>query len=290
MLKRWLSFGAVTAAMAVGLVGCGGGFGGPKREAWRGEAELACLRSGAIEGMPFIKESREINGPGSCGADFPLKVAGFSNEFTASIGGQNKQLNTALKPVGTFACPMVPTLKKWLDEVAQPAAMEWFGQPIVEIRSMGSYACRSRNNRRGAKLSEHSFANAIDIGSFKMADGTVVSVRSGWRGDLPSQGFLRSSLKQSCRYFRTVLGPGAAFHADHFHFDLARHNRKGASYCRPRDIAVPAKPDGFMPGMAASYADESGQGMYEKPAPGPKPLQDDGYEQEPDLSDLDVQR
>jgi hypothetical protein len=219
-----------------------------------------------------------------------LKVAGFTNDITASIGGKNGRLNTAMKPVGTFACPMVPTLKKWLDDVAQPAAMEWFGQPIIEIRSMGSYACRARNNQRGAKLSEHSFANAIDIGGFKLADGRVVSVLKGWRGDLPSQGFLRSALKRSCRYFSTVLGPGAAFHADHFHFDLARHNRKRSSYCRPRDIAIPEKPYGFVPGMAASYAPDSGEGIYEKPMPGPKPMQDDSYEQEPDLSDLDVQQ
>jgi hypothetical protein len=290
MLKRWLSFGAVTAGMAVILVGCGGGFSGAQRAPWRSEAELACMRSGVLESMPYISQARAIEGPGVCGADYPLKVAGFTTEFTGSIGG-SKALATGIKPAATLACPMVPSLSRWLNDVAQPAALEWLGQPVVEIRTMGSYACRSRNNQRGAKLSEHSFANAIDIGGFRLADGRVINVKGGWKGDIASQGFLKTAHRGACGYFKTVLGPGSdAFHHDHFHFDLARHGRSKSAYCRPRNVAIPQKPYGYDPSMAASYSEDATEQSYDKPAPGPRPLQDESYEQEPDLSALDIQQ
>ena len=34
-----------------------------------------------------------------------------------------------------------------------------------------NYACRSRNNVRGARLSEHAFGNALDVAGFKLANG-----------------------------------------------------------------------------------------------------------------------
>ena len=46
-----------------------------EREPWRHEAEVACLNSGTVkEGAGLVRIS-PIEGPGMCGADFPLKVA-----------------------------------------------------------------------------------------------------------------------------------------------------------------------------------------------------------------------
>jgi hypothetical protein len=282
VIKRILIAAGISAAFAGLLAACGGGFRGEPRAAWRGEAELACLRSGVIEGMPYIKQSREISGPGACGADYPIKVAAFASEFTASIGG-GQGFAAAVKPEATLACPMVPALNRWMNEVVQPAAMEWFGQPVAELRTMGSYACRSRNNRSGAKLSEHAFANAIDIGGFKLADGTVVKVKGGWKGDLASQGFLKTAHQGACRYFKTILGPGSdSFHHDHFHLDLAQHGRRKSVVCRPR-VAIPEKPDFYDPASRAASFGEGEEGFV-KPSPGPKPMQDPAYEQEPEIS------
>ena len=45
-----------------------------ERPAWRHDAEVACLKSGAVKQGPGIAELRPIQGPGMCGADFPLRV------------------------------------------------------------------------------------------------------------------------------------------------------------------------------------------------------------------------
>lgn len=52
------------------------------REPWRAEAEQACLKSGAVKESPAVALLKPIQGPGVCGADFPLKVAALG-ESTA---------------------------------------------------------------------------------------------------------------------------------------------------------------------------------------------------------------
>ena len=52
---------------------------------------------------------------------------------------------------------------------------------LVELQVMDHYNCRGRNGVQGAKLSTHAKGKAIDIGGFKLADGTVVSVLDHWR-------------------------------------------------------------------------------------------------------------
>jgi hypothetical protein len=284
--KRILIVTGISASFAGLLGACGGGFQIAQRAAWRGEAEQACLRSGALNGMPYLRQGNEISGPGTCGADYPIKLAGFATDVTASIGGA-KGFATTVTPEATLACPMIPALNSWMNEVVQPAAMEWFGQPVAELRSMGTYACRTRNSQRGAKLSEHAFANAIDIGGFRLADGSVINVQSGWKGDIQSQGFLKTVHQGACRYFHTILGPGSdVFHYNHIHLDLAQHGRRNATVCRPQ-VQIPEKPAFFDPAsQAASYGTQD-QGSYEQPSPGPQPEQDPSYEQEPDLTAKD---
>jgi hypothetical protein len=58
--------------LLLALAGCNGWFA--QREAWRHDAEEQCLRSGAVKEGPGIALLRPIDGPGICGADFPLKV------------------------------------------------------------------------------------------------------------------------------------------------------------------------------------------------------------------------
>ena len=60
-------------------------------------------------------------------------------------------------------------------------------------------------------------------------------VVKGWRGDPADQEFLREVFVGACRYFTTVLAPGAdPFHYDHIHIDLARHDPRGErQICKP---------------------------------------------------------
>jgi len=46
-----------------------------EREPWRREAEIACLKSGAVREGEAVTIIKPIEGPGVCGADYPLRVA-----------------------------------------------------------------------------------------------------------------------------------------------------------------------------------------------------------------------
>ena len=96
------------------------------------------------------------------------------------------------------------------------------------VDNYASYDCRGRNRVVGAKLSEHGKANALDMRSFKLANGKVVELTS-----VQVAKDLRESLKQStCARFTTVLGPGSdGYHEDHVHVDLAER-RGGYRMCQ----------------------------------------------------------
>ncbi|HWL03449.1 MAG TPA: extensin family protein [Xanthobacteraceae bacterium] len=79
-MSRSLRWSIAGSLVLVVLSGCGRTFFA-EREVWRREAELQCLKSGAVkEGAGVVRVAR-IDGPGVCGAEFPLKVA--------AIGGQS---------------------------------------------------------------------------------------------------------------------------------------------------------------------------------------------------------
>ncbi len=66
----------VGSLVLVSLAGCGRGFFQvEEREPWRAEAEVACLKSGAVKENADIVRIDPISGPGVCGAEFPLKVS-----------------------------------------------------------------------------------------------------------------------------------------------------------------------------------------------------------------------
>jgi hypothetical protein len=77
------------------LAGCSGGFFGAEREAWRHEAEVQCLASGAVRESAGIVRISPINGPGMCGADYPFKVAVLAEG--GSLGYTDE-----LRPPGTI--------------------------------------------------------------------------------------------------------------------------------------------------------------------------------------------
>src|SRR5918993_3685202 len=220
MRRGLVAFGTLTL-VGLGLTACGS-MRYEQREPWRSEAEEACLSSGQVQPSAAVVRAAKIDGPGACGMDYPLRVAAFAN------GG------VGLRKATTLACPIIPRIDTWLEEVVRPAATLYFGVPVTDLRA-GSYSCRPRNNRSGAKLSEHPFGNALDVMAFVLADGREVTVLKGWRGAPAEQEFLREVFVGACRYFTTVLGPGAdAFHYDHLHIDLARHDPRGERrVCKP---------------------------------------------------------
>ena len=260
MRRGLVAFCALTL-VGLGLTGCGL-FRYEQREPWRVQAEEACLAQRRVQPSAYMSRASKIDGPGACGVDYPFKVAAFSS---GSVGVARQV---------TLACPIIPRIETWLDEVVKPAAALYFGTPVVDLRA-GSYSCRSQNNRYGAKLSEHSFGNALDVMAFILADGREVTVVKGWRGSPQEQEFLREVFVGACRYFNTVLGPGAdMFHYDHFHIDLARHDPRGERrICKPIVKFSPRldRPQPGRPPLMANAADLTGIELDEDGPVGPPP-------------------
>lgn len=233
MARRVLPFLLVAGVIAT-LPGCGL-FERPQRPAWREAADKACMARRAVRLSAYVQPARAIDGPGICGLNQPLKVAAL------------KDGTVAITSAATLNCPMTEALEKWMLEVVQPAAWARFKQPVTQIDTMGSYTCRAMNNQSGAKLSEHSFGNALDVGGFRLADGRKIAIVKAWsKGDEQEKGFLREAHMGACDHFTTVLSPGSnAFHYNHFHVDLAMHGNTSQGprrYCRPILRELPPRP------------------------------------------------
>ena len=192
------------------------------RAPWRDQAENMCLARHLVQPTAYVSLAAPIDGPGPCGMQQPFKVTRLGNGAVT------------LKQRLTLACPALAEAEAWLADTIQPAAQAYFGVDVAEINA-GTYACRGQNNQVGAKLSEHSYGNALDIMSLTLADGHVITIKGGWRGTEAEQGFLREIFTGACQRFTTVLGPGSnVFHYDHFHVDLARHDPRGMKrICKP---------------------------------------------------------
>ncbi len=161
-----------------------------------------------------------IDGRGACGIRNGWQVS--------AVGG------VTFSTPARIRCQMVGATNRWIGKVVQPAARSAFGERVVKLRIAASYACRGRNNKRGAKISEHAFGNALDVSAFTLASGRVVEVEDGWNSGGKDSAFLRQVHGKACGTFTTVLGPKAdAAHRNHFHFDLGKHGRSGkGKYCR----------------------------------------------------------
>lgn len=156
-----------------------------------------------------------VTGKGGCGISNAVEVRAVSG--------------VALSQRARMDCGTAKALKKWVERGVKPAFGS-SGGGVVKLRVAAHYACRTRNNRAGAKLSEHGKGRAIDISGFHLADGTLVDVLSGWKSAKWSRA-LRRIHKKACGPFGTVLGPKAdRYHQDHFHMDTARY--RSGSYCR----------------------------------------------------------
>lgn len=87
-----------------------------------------------------------------------------------------------INPPALVNCRMAAKLHEWVETVVQPAARETFGAPVKRLANASGYACRNRNGGNGNndKISEHAFANALDISAFVVADGRSVDLLGHW--------------------------------------------------------------------------------------------------------------
>ena len=168
-------------------------------------------KKGSVCGDPSIKGEKlasitaKVRG---CGISDPVRIT--------SVAG------VRLSTPATVNCDTAKALKSWVEKGVEPV----YGQgKVVQLEIFGSYSCRPRNNKKGAKVSEHGRGNAVDVGGLTFSNGKSVSVLRNYDTSM------RKIHKAACGIFGTTLGPGSdGYHENHLHFDIARH--RSGTYCR----------------------------------------------------------
>ncbi len=121
---------------------------------------LRRVRAATIR-MPPLRE-------GACGTPAPIQLRAITSGT-----------RVAIQPPATLNCQMIAALDQWLAQ-AQRTARRQLGADIVALQNVSGYSCRNRYNAAGRKISQHAFANALDIASFTLSDGRRISVKQGW--------------------------------------------------------------------------------------------------------------
>lgn len=128
------------------------------------EARIECSR--LLSGIAAERDDLPPMRSGACGTPAPIALR--------SVG------KTTLSPAATVNCRLAVAISEWADTTLQPAARKAFGQPVTRILTASSYACRNRYGLANTQISEHAFANAVDITGFELADGRTVTVLDAW--------------------------------------------------------------------------------------------------------------
>ncbi|WP_244631039.1 extensin family protein [Aureimonas sp. ME7] len=168
------------------------------------QSEAMCRRELRKLGVRFTDLSTVSSGR-FCGIDNPVRV-------TEAVKG------IAMSPPATLNCATALRVARWLQGDVKPAARWKLWKSPTALINLSSYRCSRIAGSR--TISEHAGGNALDVGGFRFADGSVVKVEPkgafSWR-EKPFQNEIR---RASCRHFGTVLGPGYnRAHADHLHLD-----------------------------------------------------------------------
>ncbi|SCY79763.1 extensin family protein [Microvirga guangxiensis] len=172
------------------------------------EADKACIDNLEKLGLRF--EKRPPVQENACKIANPVSVSGLPN-------------GVEISPVSLMECRYAEGLARWVGEVVVPRAGEHLKAAPKKILIGTSYQCRDQ--RSGAKLSEHAFGNGVDVMGFEFDKSGPLTIKFQAEGS-PEAAFQSAIQKEACAIFSTVLGPGAdADHGDHLHLDMRA--RKG---------------------------------------------------------------
>ena len=141
------------------------------KDQWSEAEVMDALRACVDRLGPIVAEVEALTPirAGRCGSAAPLKLLRLGKDPGVEIA-----------PAATLNCDMVLALDQWIKTAVQPVARRMLGSPIVRLRNATSYSCRNRNDADEAPLSEHAFANALDIAGFVTEDGRHVEPLKNW--------------------------------------------------------------------------------------------------------------
>lgn len=211
----------ISVAFLLVLAGCGGRDipEAPRvtNDSFRTSEARQCLADLKAQSVRFAVLPNQNRGNG-CSTIDTIRVMDFGTE-TANLG--------------PMTCPLAVNFTAWARHAVKPAARQYLGSDVVRIETFGTYSCRNVNGGRSGKLSQHAYANAVDVSAFILRDGRRISVLNAWNGKTEERNFLRRLHQSACKRFGTVLGPDYnAQHANHFHFDMSKTMKDGTAYCR----------------------------------------------------------
>jgi hypothetical protein len=165
--------------------------------------DATCLKRLTSEGVQFTRVADRSEEDG-CALRYAVQVT------QSAIPYNTPRLMT---------CSLAYALDTFETEIVQPAAQKHLGQPVAKIIHWGTYNCRPMRGQQ-TLLSEHAYANAIDVAGFQLADGTMLSVKNDWKNAGAKTAFLHEIARRACGIFRNVLTPNYNdLHHDHLHLD-----------------------------------------------------------------------
>lgn len=172
-------------------------------------APLSACRLALTESIAIAPSIPPIKGPGGCGGEDLVRLE-------AIVLSPNQRV--AVKPAAILRCTMAAAVADWIRTDMAPLALS-LGTTLSELDNFDSFECRGRNRVRGAKLSEHGLANALDVRGLRLSNGVTLSLTDRTL----ARGTREKVLASVCTRFTTVLGPGSDwYHEDHIHLDLAQ--------------------------------------------------------------------
>lgn len=181
--------------------------------------KFAALRSDAETCRAFLTRSGlnggrlPSTGAGACQRTDRRQLTAADLQRVALIPGRAE---------GT--CAIDAAIGWWLHNGVQMHARHIFASRVVKLEHLGTVNCRRIRPGANGRWSEHATGNAIDISAFILADGRRIEVRHHWQGHGKETEFLHAVRDSACQSFATVLSPDYnAAHADHLHFDQAKH-------------------------------------------------------------------
>ncbi len=165
---------------------------------------------------------RQVLSKGGVGfANIPDRQEGFCSIKDALVVSSG--LPTLRPAPAVMSCQQALAYSLWVRQVVQPAAKQLLGAEVASIDQYGTYVCRRIYGSRDEadRVSQHAYANALDVGGFTLSDGRKISVEKDWRSPGPEGQFLHRVRDEGCGVFKLALSPDYnAAHYNHLHFDM----------------------------------------------------------------------
>lgn len=214
----------------------------PSRDPWRANQDPSDDRVvGPPEAFGDCEQRLRAAGVKFRAATIPVKPAPGSSDPNHVCGAPQIVLYEGGPTSARWSTPFKATCGLAIalarfEQVAQEEAARHLNTKVKSIKIGGTYSCR--HMQRFSLVSEHSYANAIDVYGFSLENGKAVSVVAHFG---PAKQELSASAPAEARFLRAfasrlydegafsvVLTPHFdRLHRDHLHLDMARYRMDG---------------------------------------------------------------